>query len=96
VAHVPKHGTAHGLVEVGDIEGCPRHTKASKLAQLVEVSIEALRSQNFTQRLALAASGGMRKSSEGSRLRGEGLSQPAKHPLVISVKLDGLDAGGDH
>jgi hypothetical protein len=91
VAHILKCGTAYGLVEVVNIAWCPRYTKASKLVQLVEVSVEALRSQDLTLRLAFAAPG-MGKAGEGSKPRDKGLYQPAKHTLVVSVELDGTGA----
>jgi transcriptional regulator with XRE-family HTH domain len=71
----------------------PKLDALTKLAQVFQVSIEALRSQDLTQQLAPAAPGGISKDSEGSAPKGEGLPRPAKHPLVVSVELDGTGAG---
>jgi len=70
----------------------PKLDALTKLAQVFEVSIEALRSQDLTQQLAPATLGGG-KDSRIDAPRGEGLPRPAKHPLVVSVELDGTGAG---
>ena len=71
----------------------PKLDALTKLAQVFQVSIEALRSQDLTQQLAPAVPGGTGKASESSAPKGEGLLRPAKHPLVVSVELDGTGAG---
>ena len=71
----------------------PKLDALTKLAQVFQVSIEALRSQDLTQQLAPAAPVSISKASEGGVLKGEGLPRPAKHPLVVSVELDGTGAG---
>jgi transcriptional regulator with XRE-family HTH domain len=72
----------------------PKLEALTKLAQVFEVSIEALRSQDLTQQLAPVepAETGKAKGNAPPP-SGEGLSRPAKHPLVVSVELDGTGAG---
>lgn len=43
--------------------------------------------------MAPASPGGTGKASESNAPKGEGLPRPAKHPLVVSVELDGTRAG---
>lgn len=71
----------------------PKLDVLTKLAQVFQVSVEALRSQDLTQQLAPAVPVGTGKASEVGAPKGEGLSRPAKHPLVVSVELDGTGAG---
>jgi transcriptional regulator with XRE-family HTH domain len=65
----------------------PKLDALTKLAQIFQVSIEALRSQDLTEQLASVAPGSTGKAS------GVGLPRPAKYPLLVSVELDGTGAG---
>jgi transcriptional regulator with XRE-family HTH domain len=71
----------------------PKLEALTKLAQLFQVSIEALRDEDLTKQLAVPAPLAPEKPSEVTARIGVGLSRPAKHALVIAVELDGTQAG---
>jgi transcriptional regulator with XRE-family HTH domain len=71
----------------------PKLEALTKLAQLFQVSIEALRDEDLTQPPAAAPT----PTPEPPRTvpaRGElVLARPAKHALLVAVELDGTAAG---
>ena len=70
----------------------PKLEALTKLAQLFQVSIEALRDEDLTRPLAAAAPAPEKPSLVPAR--GEtALSRPAKHALLVAVELDGTAAG---
>lgn len=70
----------------------PKLEALTKLAQLFQVSIEALRDEDLTRPLTAAASAPEKPSLVPAR--GEtALSRPAKHALLVAVELDGTAAG---
>jgi transcriptional regulator with XRE-family HTH domain len=71
----------------------PKLEALTRLAQVFNVSIEALRSQDLTQQLSADAPQAAGRASGGGAPGGPGLARPAKHPLMVSVELDGTGAG---
>jgi transcriptional regulator with XRE-family HTH domain len=69
----------------------PKLDALTKLAHVFSVSIEALRSQDLTQQAADPTQPGTsaQPSARGPR---EAPARPAKHPLRVSVELDGTTA----
>jgi transcriptional regulator with XRE-family HTH domain len=71
----------------------PKLEALTKLAQLFQVSIEALRDEDLTQQLAAAAPLAPEQPSGGTAQKELALPRPAKHSLLVSVELDGTPAG---
>jgi transcriptional regulator with XRE-family HTH domain len=69
----------------------PKLDALTKLAHVFGVSIEALRSEDLTQQVASPAQPGASAPPSARRL-GEAPTRPAKHPLLVSVELDGTAA----
>jgi len=69
----------------------PKLEALTKLAQVFEVSIEALRNQDLTQPVAGRDRTG-RTTAQQERTIPYTLPRPAKHPLLVSVELDGTAA----
>jgi transcriptional regulator with XRE-family HTH domain len=69
----------------------PKLDALTKLAHVFSVSIEALRSQDLTQQAANPAQPGT-SAQPSARGPGEAPARPAKHPLRVSVELDGTTA----
>jgi transcriptional regulator with XRE-family HTH domain len=70
----------------------PKLEALTKLAQLFQVSIEALRDEDLTRPRAAAAPAPEKPGIVPAR--GEtALSRPAKHALLVAVELDGTAAG---
>lgn len=70
----------------------PKLDALTKLAQVFDVSIEALRNQDLTQAVAAPAKEVPDSFAARTPRAGEGLTRPAKHPLLVSVELDGTAA----
>ena len=71
----------------------PKLEALTKLAQLFQVSIEALRDQDLTRPLAAATPPGAAKPGVVPARGETALARPAKHALVVAVELDGTAAG---
>ena len=71
----------------------PKLEALTKLAQVFGVSIEALRNEDLTQQVAAIDQLAATKPGPVGVPRGEVLARPARHPLVVSVELDGTPAG---
>jgi transcriptional regulator with XRE-family HTH domain len=70
----------------------PKLEALTKLAQLFQVSIEALRDEDLTQPPAAASPAP--EPPRAAPARGElVLARPAKHALLVAVELDGTAAG---
>jgi transcriptional regulator with XRE-family HTH domain len=70
----------------------PKLEALTKLAQLFQVSIEALRDEDLTQLPAAAPP--VPEQPGAVPARGElVLARPAKHALLVAVELDGTAAG---
>lgn len=69
----------------------PKLDALTKLAQVFSVRIEALRDQDLTQPPAPPVQSGT-SDQPASRLPGAGPVRSAKHPLLVSVELDGTAA----
>lgn len=72
----------------------PKLEALTKLAQVFEVSVEALRNVDLTGTAGPAQVEEPRKAYPGAAGRGTVVSRTkaAQHPLVISVELDGTEA----
>jgi transcriptional regulator with XRE-family HTH domain len=70
----------------------PKLEALTKLAQVFGVSVEALRNQDLTQQ-PTASSQSAPNAQLIARRSGEGAIRSVKHPLVVSVELDGTAAG---
>ena len=68
----------------------PKLEALTKLSQVFHVSLDALRSQDLAQPPAPAPEPG--RVPPGVRREGEALPRPVKHPLLVSVELDGTAA----
>ncbi len=71
----------------------PKLEALTKLAQLFQVSIEALRDEDLTRQVATAAPPTPEKPGGVPARREAALSRPAKHALLVAVELDGTEAG---
>ena len=65
----------------------PKLDALTKLSQVFHVSLDALRSQDLSQPPGPAPE--PNRVPPGGRREGEAPVRPAKHPLLVSVELDG-------
>ncbi|MGI4873065.1 MAG: helix-turn-helix transcriptional regulator [Janthinobacterium lividum] len=70
----------------------PKLDALTKLAQLFQVSIEALRSEDLSQSGAGSSQSMTGTSGKEPPRTGTGLARTVKHPLLVSVELDGTGA----
>lgn len=70
----------------------PKLEALTKLAQVFGVSIEALRNEDLTHQPAPAPPQGLSAVQPEAKRPAESSTRPAKHPLLVSVELDGTAA----
>jgi transcriptional regulator with XRE-family HTH domain len=70
----------------------PKLDALTKLAQVFDVSIEALRNEDLTRQSDAAPAKPASSPQSGRPRKDEAPTRPAKYPLLVSVELDGTAA----
>jgi transcriptional regulator with XRE-family HTH domain len=70
----------------------PKLEALTKLAQVFGVSIEALRNEDLTHQMASPSPPGLSATQTEAKRLTELSTRPVKHPLLVSVELDGTAA----